>query len=270
MFASIDWVVMSTLREKLHRLPRKVQENRSQTPNGNDTLVVQERVFQMSGPHVTSRSRNTTRTKIVWGVLGVGMMLGIGTLSVLDPGSTRGGGVTLSPLMSFSGTTGVEAVFQTQAPLNEDHWNSIVIVHSGSSKGSAASIEAQHRAVGYDGLGFHFLVGNGTGMGQGEIHVGQRWLDQRDGADLAGTGTGVSSRGMIEICIVGDGNRKAFSEEQLHRLAQLVSVLSEKFSISSDKIYLHKDIAGTTSPGQYFPRAAFEAQLLTLGVSARP
>jgi len=226
----------------------------------------------MSGVHTTSRNRNSTRTKIVWGVLGLGMMLSIAALSVLDPQSpsARGGGVALSPLMSLEGTRGVDAIFQTQKALKADHWDSIVIVHSGSNKGSSASIEAEHQASGYDGLGFHFLVGNGTGMGNGEIHVGQRWLDQRDGADLAGTTAGVNSRGMIEVCIVGDGNRKAFSDEQLRRLAQLVSALSQKFDIPSDKIFLHKDIAGTTSPGQYFPRTAFENQLLTLGVPQRP
>lgn len=226
----------------------------------------------MTGVHTTSRARNSTRTKIVWGVLGLGMMLGVAALSVLDPQTPtpRGGGVALSPLMSIEGTRGVDAVFQTQAELNAEHWNSIVIVHSGSNKGSAASIEAEHQASGYDGLGFHFLVGNGTGMGNGEIHVGQRWLDQRDGADLAGTSAGVSSRGMIEVCIVGDGNRKAFSDEQLRRLAQLVAALSERFEIPGDKVFLHKDIAGTTSPGQYFPRMAFENQLVTLGVTDHP
>ncbi|MBL4591360.1 MAG: N-acetylmuramoyl-L-alanine amidase [Phycisphaerales bacterium] len=226
----------------------------------------------MSGPYVISRSRRTARTKIVWGVLGVGMMLGVAALSVLDPSASgsRGGGVTLSPLMSTGGLSGVEAVFQTQSELDTEHWNSIVIVHSGSSKGTPASIESTHRAAGYDGLGFHFLIGNGTGMGDGNIHVGQRWLDQRDGADLAGTAAEVPSSGMIEICLVGDGNRKSFSDEQLHRLAQLVAALSEKFSISSERILLHKDIAGTTSPGQYFPRTAFEQRLVSLGVGARP
>ena len=226
----------------------------------------------MSGPHATTRTRRTARTKIVWGVLGVGMMLGVAALSVLDPSAAgvRGGGVTLSPLMSTGGLSGVEAVFQTQAELNPDHWNSIVIVHSGSSKGTPASIESTHRAAGYDGLGFHFLIGNGTGMGDGNIHVGQRWLEQRDGADLAGTVADVPNSGMIEICLVGDGNRKSFSDDQMRRLAQLVASLADRFSISGDRIMLHKDIAGTTSPGQYFPRAAFEDRLMTLGVDIRP
>ncbi len=226
----------------------------------------------MSGLHGTTRTRKTPRTKIVWGVLGIGMMLGVAALSVLDPNATgaRGGGVTLSPLMSTGGLSGVDAVFQTQAQLETDHWNSIVIVHSGTSKGTPSSIESTHRAAGYDGLGFHFLIGNGTGMGDGNIHVGQRWLDQRDGADLAGTDAVIPNSGMIEICIIGDGNRKSFSADQMRRLSQLVAALSEKFSISGDHILLHKDIAGTTSPGQYFPRAAFEERLMTLGVDIRP
>jgi N-acetylmuramoyl-L-alanine amidase len=207
------------------------------------------------------------RTKIVWSVFGIGMSLSVAMLTILEPGasSVRGGGVSLSPLMGIDGSLGMDSIFQTATPIEEARWKSIVIVHSGTPAGSPADIAEEHRQLGYDGLGFHFVIGNGTRMGDGEIHVGYRWIDQRDGAQLAGLGDEFSSSGVIEICLVGDGDRRPFTEEQLHRLSQVVTALAERLDIPSDQIFLHKDLAGTTSPGQYFPRAEFEQMLESMG-----
>jgi len=206
------------------------------------------------------------RTKIVWGVLGIGMTMGIGLLSVLDSGSpARSGGLSLTPLMGIERSVGMESIFQTTTPIVQSQWDSIVIVHSGEPAGSAADIAQQHKTLGYDGLGFHFVIGNGKRMGDGEIHVGYRWLDQRSGADLSGVGSDFNSSSAIEICLVGDGDRRPFSEEQMYRLAQLVNALAERLGIDSERIYLHKDLAGTSSPGQFFPQAEFEQLLASMG-----
>ncbi len=220
----------------------------------------------MGSARVTTRSRTSTRTKIVWSVFGVGMSLGVAALSLLDPGASgaRAGGVSLSPLMGISGSLGMDSIFQTSTPIEETRWDSIVIVHSGTPSGSAADIAQEHRGLGYDGLGFHFVIGNGTRMGDGEIHVGYRWIDQRDGAELVGVRDGFSSAGMIEICLVGDGDRRPFTDEQLHRLAQVVTALAKRLDIPPEKINLHKDLAGTTSPGQYFPQTEFEQLLASM------
>lgn len=221
----------------------------------------------MATGSMTTRSRSKIRTKIVWSVFGAGMTLGVAMLSMLDPGVQNPGGVgvSLSPLMGIKGSLGMDSIFQTAEPIEDARWSSIVIVHSGSPAGSAADISQEHRELGYDGLGFHFVIGNGTRMGDGEIHVGYRWLEQRDGAQLAGVGDGFDSSGVIEICLVGDGDRRPFTDEQLHRLAQVVSALAKKLDIPSEQIYLHKDLAGTTSPGQYFPQAEFEQMLASMG-----
>jgi hypothetical protein len=203
-----------------------------------------------------SLPRSRARTRTVWVALAAAMSGGVTLLSLLDPGSpVRGGGVSLSPLMATGGVRGVDAVFGTRADIEPGRWTSIVVVHSGSPVGSPASVEEQHRSVGYDGMGFHFLVGNGTGMSEGQIHVGYRWMDQVDGADLAGL---TSSKGIIEVCLVGDGDRRPFGEEQLHRAAQLVAALADRLDIPSSEIRLHSDLAQTSSPGRYFPRQAFE------------
>jgi len=158
----------------------------------------------------------------------------------------------------------MESIFQTSNPIEETRWDSIVIVHSGQPAGSPADIAQEHKSLGYDGLGFHFVIGNGKRMGDGEIHVGYRWLDQQAGADLSGINSGFNSSNAIEICLVGDGDRRPFSEEQLYRLAQLVESLSDELGIGADSIHLHKDLAGTSSPGQFFPRAQFDDLLASM------
>lgn len=203
------------------------------------------------------------RTKVVWCALAAAMTAGVGLLSLLDPGSpARSGGLTLSPLMATGGARGVEAVLQTRTPIETGRWNRIVLVHSGSPTGSPAAIEDTHRSVGYDGLGFHFVVGNGAGMPDGQIHVGYRWMDQQDGAQLAGLAG--SSKGIIEVCLIGDGDRRPFGKEQLLRTAQLVSALAERLGISPEEVHLHQDLAQTSSPGRYFPRQAFEELLASM------
>ncbi len=203
------------------------------------------------------------RTKVVWCALAGAMTVGVGLLSLLDPGSpARPGGVSLSPLMAVGGARGVEAVLQTPTPIEEGRWHTIVLVHSGAPVGSPSTIEESHRSVGYDGLGFHFVVGNGTGMAEGAIHAGYRWMEQLDGAQLAGLSG--SSKGIIEVCLVGDGDRRPFGEEQLLRTAQLVATLTDQLGISPESVRLHQDLAQTSSPGRYFPRQAFEELLASM------
>ena len=194
------------------------------------------------------------------------MTLSVGFLSILDSGSSvRSDGLALTPLMGIDRSVGMDSIFQTTKDPAASQWDSIVIVHSGSPAGSPADIAEEHKSLGYDGLGFHFVIGNGKRMGDGEIHVGYRWLDQRSGADLAGVRGGFDSGSAIEICLVGDGDRRPFSDEQMHRLAQLVDALCDRLGISTENVHLHKDLAGTSSPGQYFPQAEFEQLLQTLG-----
>ena len=207
---------------------------------------------------VTVRTNTNIRTKIVCGVLVASMTGLVGLLSILDPGNQTldAKGVSLSPLASITAGRGVNAIFNTKANIKSSNWDSIVIVHSGSPAGSAESIGAQHKNVGYDGLSYHFLIGNGTGMRDGEIHLGNRWLTQSDGAQLAGLQTKLTSN-AIEICLVGNGDRKPFTDQQIRYLAQVVTALSKRLDIPRDRIYLHEDLAPTTSPGRYFPRASF-------------
>lgn len=211
---------------------------------------------------VDTRTSHGARTQIVWSVLACAMTALVGLLWALDAGRPGAPtpGVSLSPLLSVEGPRGVDAIFNTDAPLDPDRWDSIVVVHSGSPAGSPASIGARHERIGYDGLGFHFLIGNGTGMGDGEIHLGRRWITQSPGAALAGIDPARSER-MIEICLVGNGDRRPFTDEQITYLATIIDAIRERTGIPRDRVHLHADLASTTSPGQYFPRASFRDML---------
>jgi hypothetical protein len=202
------------------------------------------------------------RSRVVWGSF-MGAMTGVGGLFwVLQGGpAPRLDGLALTPAVAAAGPSSIEAVFKTRAPIASKQWQAIVIHHSGSVYGSPATIEAQHRAMNINGLGYHFVLGNGSGMDDGEVHVGYRWLDQLPGAHVAGPKGDWYNRHAIGICLVGDGRRKPFTEEQMRRLVQLVSALAEQLQIPADHIYLHSEVSSADDPGRLFPEAAFREQL---------
>jgi hypothetical protein len=220
----------------------------------------------MSGKSKRSRAKRprpvSTRSRIVWGSFLAAMTTVGGLFWVLQGGpAPRLDGLALTPLVAAAGPSSIEAVFKTRAPIQAKHWQAIVIHHSGALYGTPGTIEAQHRAMNINGLGHHFVVGNGSGMADGEVHVGYRWLDQLPGAHVAGPKGDWYNRNAVSICLVGDGRRRGFSDQQMRRLVQLVSALAEQLQIPADHIYLHSELTSTDDPGPLFPEAAFREQL---------
>jgi N-acetyl-anhydromuramyl-L-alanine amidase AmpD len=172
-------------------------------------------------------------------------------------------GLALPALVAPAGPSSVEVVFRTRAPLDRQKWLSIVVHHSGAMSGTPASLEAQARAMNLHGLGYHFVIGNGHGIGDGELHVGYRWLDQLPGAHVAGTGRDADWHNLhsIGICLIGNGDRQEFTPAQLRRLSQLVDALARELKIPRERIALHSEIAPVSSPGLLFPTASFREQL---------
>lgn len=209
-------------------------------------------------PDARPDARLSRRTKTVWASLLVSMSLVGGGLSALSgdaPGLRRG--ATLSPLASIAGPSSIESAFRTETPIDAGRWNAIVIHHSASPVGAAATLDAQHRAAGLAGLGYHFVIGNGSGMGDGEIHVGYRWLGQLPGAHVAGEAGRSYNRSAVGICLVGNGDRRAFTDAQMSRLVELVTEVMRRTGVPAERVYLHSDLASTRSPGAFFPEAEF-------------
>src|SRR5438067_10459729 len=51
-------------------------------------------------------------------------------------------------------------------------WKWIVIHHSATTSGGAATFDRMHREKGWDELGYHFVIGNGTDTRNGQVEVG--------------------------------------------------------------------------------------------------
>ena len=133
-------------------------------------------------------------------------------------------------------------------------WQYIVIHHSDTDVGNAASFDAYHRSRGWEnGLGYDFVIGNGTRSRDGEIEVGPRWRSQLVGAHA---GVALYNERGIGICLVGNFEKYRPTQRQLQACVELVDYLSRTYNIPRKNILRHKDVKDTKCPGRYFP---FEA-----------
>lgn len=203
------------------------------------------------------------RAKTVWVSLVTSMTVVGGLLWALDTkDGPRLAGRALPALVASSTPGSLEAVFNTRSPLDTQRWQAIVIHHSAAPFGTGESLNAQARSAGLQGMGYHFVVGNGNGLDDGDVHVGYRWLQQVPGAHTAGSKGDWYNRHGIGVCLVGNFDRQRPTQAQLRRLGELVRELQTKFGIPAERVFLHSEVAPTTSPGRLFPASALREQLL--------
>lgn len=133
-----------------------------------------------------------------------------------------------------------------------DRWKCIVIHHSASEEGGAERFDEWHRKKGWDELGYHFVIGNGSDTGDGQVEVGPRWVKQKWGAHCKTDDEYYNQHG-IGICLVGNFNNHPPSAKQMQSLARLVAFLSREFQIPASHIYTHGGVTGKTEcPGKKF------------------
>lgn len=135
---------------------------------------------------------------------------------------------------------------------NARDWKYIVIHHSASESGSAAEFDKYHREKrGWEnGLGYHFVIGNGRGSPDGEIEIGNRWRKQIDGAHA---GVPEYNHYGIGICLVGNFNDSYPTAAQMASLSTLVDYLQERCRVPSENIIMHRHFRETDCPGRNFP-----------------
>ena len=81
------------------------------------------------------------------------------------------------------------------------------------------------QALGWDGCGYHFVIGNGTGSPDGQIEVAQRWSNQKHGVHCRnGKNPDVNEYG-IGICLVGDLDETPPTPRQIAAAQALVAYL---------------------------------------------
>jgi N-acetyl-anhydromuramyl-L-alanine amidase AmpD len=134
-------------------------------------------------------------------------------------------------------------------------WKWIVIHHSATPGGSMAFFDKEHKAKGWDGVGYHFVIGNGTESGDGQIEVTQRWPLQKWGAHAKTVDNRFNEHG-IGICLVGNFDVERPSPKQMQSLARLVAHLSQTYRISPQNVVGHKDTKATDCPGRFVNMAA--------------
>jgi N-acetylmuramoyl-L-alanine amidase len=114
-----------------------------------------------------------------------------------------------------------------RAPVLRDRWRFIIVHNSGTRQGNARIFDYYHRNVRRmrNGLAYHFVIGNGTSSGNGEIEVGDRWRRQINGGHVHSDYLNNISLG---ICLVGDFNRSQPTRAQLDSCEELIRYLRDR------------------------------------------
>ncbi len=148
------------------------------------------------------------------------------------------------------------------ARVTPKRWKYIVIHHSGMPEGTLKSIDRYHRTERHmeHGLAYHFLIGNGSGMGDGEIAVGNRWKEQLDGGHLRSE---AQNKTALGICLIGNFQKSPPTAKQLQSLENLIRALMKRCALSAGTVRTHQQInvVRTDCPGSKFPTRAFLGRL---------
>jgi len=155
----------------------------------------------------------------------------------------------------------IEAI--RRAPVKRRRWQFIVVHNSGTRQGNARVFDYYHRHVRrmQNGLAYHFVIGNGTSTGNGQIEVGDRWRRQINGGHVHSDYLNNISLG---ICLVGDFNRDQPTRAQLDACEELIRYLRDrcgKTDRGAIPVKPHREMNPprwpTDCPGDVFPYSWF-------------
>jgi len=150
-----------------------------------------------------------------------------------------------------------------------NNWQWIVIHHSATPAGSAATFDMAHRRKGWDELAYHFVIGNGTGSRDGQIEVGPRWPKQKWGAHTKTADNRYNDYG-IGICLVGNFEIDRPTAAQVNALAKLTAYLMQKYHIPASRVIGHSDAKPTECPGRNLSVAGIRRMASGLAMAGVP
>jgi hypothetical protein len=146
-----------------------------------------------------------------------------------------------------------------QAPVPRNRWKYIIVHNSGTRQGNARIFDYYHRHVRHmpNGLAYHFVIGNGTSSGDGQIEIGNRWVLQQAGGHCFSNYLNYVG---IGICLVGDFNRDLPTRAQYEALDELIRYLRGRVGKIDGRysiVFGHKEVnpRPTDCPGDRFPLA---------------
>lgn len=142
-------------------------------------------------------------------------------------------------------------------------WRSIVVHHSAGATDTPQTMDRFHRTVRNweNGLGYHFVIGNGVNTVDGRVYPGPRWYRQLTGAHCktaAGNFFGAwrpanyFNDSGIGICLIGHFDQARPTAKQLQTLEELLRLMCQELGIPPANIYTHGQVTGRTEcPGQH-------------------
>jgi hypothetical protein len=143
------------------------------------------------------------------------------------------------------------------ARVARNRWKYIIVHNSGTRQGNARIFDYYHRYVRRmpNGLAYHFVIGNGTSSGNGQIEIGNRWVRQLNGGHVHSDYLNYIS---IGICLVGDFNRDLPTKAEYEALDELIRYLRRRVGKVDGRYSIvrgHKEInpRPTDCPGNRFP-----------------
>jgi hypothetical protein len=150
-----------------------------------------------------------------------------------------------------------------RAAVARSRWQYIVVHNSGTRQGNAAAFDYYHRHFRrmQNGLAYHFVIGNGTSTGNGQVEVGDRWRRQINGGHVH---SDYLNNIALGICLVGDFNRDQPTRAQLDCCEELIRYLRQRCGKVGDHYPIvkpHREVNpprwATDCPGDVFPYSWF-------------
>jgi N-acetyl-anhydromuramyl-L-alanine amidase AmpD len=140
-------------------------------------------------------------------------------------------------------------------------WRYIIVHHSATEGGNSMHFNASHLRKGWKGVGYHFIIDNGTfGKDDGQMETGPRWLKQQDGAHCKAS---EMNKEGIGICLVGNFSKGRPTRRQMKSLVYLVDKLRKYYKIPKSRILGHGQVSGarTECPGKKFSMKRLKSRL---------
>lgn len=253
----------------------------------NARVIVNTDVKHLGNLHVASNAASPLpRSLVVWTAFAVACAAAIGMLWIAAPArgvnnlhTSRDRREPAVASIVPVAITSTPRIAPHDKPMARGQWQAIVIYDSGSPAGDVAALERRHLDAGLSGLGYHFVIGNGQGMEDGQVSVGFRWELQLPGAHAnaamcapwplraheAPLSATDLNRKSVAICLVGNGARRAFTDQQTRQLLNLVRSLQAELGIGAHGVFFRQELApnaGRLGESGQFQPGTFRAQLL--------
>jgi hypothetical protein len=177
------------------------------------------------------------------------------SIDLWEPGRDTKSGYGLFLLPENPNSIDIEKYTGGEAQVNNPEY--IIIHHSATAQGDAETFRRAHMAKGWRDIGYHYVIGNGTYSGDGEVETGR--TEAEDGAHCSVDGM---NRKSIGICLVGNFDIDKPTPAQMEALERLCRDIMERHKIPVSKVLGHGEVAATNCPGKNFDMRRFRAEVL--------